>query len=54
MHRRFSGQQAGKIIRLEAARTREFSGNPLPAPRYDYNERLCRLNLSDSRLEAAR
>lgn len=54
VHHRFFDQQGGKIIWFEGTYTREFSGNPVPTPRYDYNQLLYRLDLSDPRLEAAR
>jgi hypothetical protein len=43
-------QQGGEIIYLEGTYTESFSGAPLATPRYDYNQILYRLNLSDARL----
>jgi hypothetical protein len=43
-------QQGGKVIYFEGTYTREFSGNPEATPRYDYNQIMYRLDLSDPRL----
>lgn len=38
------------ILLFEATYTKEFSGNPLATPRYDYNQILYRLDLNDPQL----
>ena len=43
-------QQGGKIIYFEGTFVNTFSGNPYPTPRYDYNQLLYRIDLSDPRL----
>jgi hypothetical protein len=40
----------GKTIYIEGTYTTLFSGNEHPTPRYDYNQMLYRLDLSDPRL----
>jgi hypothetical protein len=40
----------GKVIFFEGTYAATFSGNPDPTPRYDYNQILYKLDLSDSRL----
>ena len=42
------------MIYFEGTYTREFSGNPVATPRYDYNQLMYRLDLADPRLERAR
>lgn len=42
------------ILLFEGTYTREFSGNPVPTPRHNYNQILYRLDLDDPRLEPAR
>lgn len=49
----FFEEEGGKIIYFEGTYTAEFSGNKSPTPRYDYNQVMYRLNLSDQRLRAA-
>lgn len=44
----------GDYIHFEGTYTLEFSGNPLAPARYDYNQLMYRLNLSDPRLDAVR
>lgn len=41
------------VLLFEGTYTREFSGNPVPTPRYDYNQILYRLDLDDPRLKPA-
>jgi hypothetical protein len=53
-HHPFLDQQNGRLIYFEGTFTRTFSGNPLPVPRYEYNQLLYRLDLDDPRLKAAR
>ncbi len=43
-------QQGGRIIYFEGTYTTTFSGNTDPTPRYDYNQVMYRLDLSDRRL----
>jgi len=43
-------QDEGKIIYFEGTYTHTFSGNPVPTPKYDYNQMMYRLNLEDPRL----
>jgi hypothetical protein len=50
-HHPFFDQQGGKIIYFEGTYTTTFSGNDVPTPRYDYNQVMYRLDLSDPRLE---
>jgi hypothetical protein len=54
VHHPFLDIDGGRIIHLEGTYTAEFSGNPRPTPRYDYNQMLYRLDLADPRLDAAR
>ena len=46
----FLDQDSGRTIYIEGTYTAEFSGNPSPTPRYNYNQMLYRLDLADSRL----
>jgi hypothetical protein len=46
----FLDQDGGRIIYFEATYTRSFSGVEVPTPRYDYNQIMYRLDLSDPRL----
>jgi hypothetical protein len=43
-------QDGGRIIYFEGTFVTTFSGNPFPVPRYDYNQILYRLDVSDPRL----
>jgi hypothetical protein len=54
VHHPFLDDAGGRVIYFEGTYTAEFSGNPRPTPRYDYNQILYRLDLADPRLEAAR
>ncbi len=47
----FFDQEDGRIIYLQGTYTMEFSGNKNPTPRYDYNQIMYRLDLSDARLK---
>ncbi|GAB4467350.1 MAG: DUF4185 domain-containing protein [Armatimonadaceae bacterium] len=49
----FFDQQGGKMIYFEGTYTTMFSGNPTPTPRYEYNQLMYRLDLSDPRLKPA-
>jgi hypothetical protein len=46
----FFDQQGGRLIYLEGTYTMTFSGTKVPTPRYDYNQIMYRLDLSDERL----
>lgn len=43
-------EEGGRIIYFEGTYTHTFSGNPVQTPRYDYNQIMYRLDLSDPRL----
>ena len=43
-------KEGGRIIFFEGTYTTTFSGNPDPTPRYDYNQVMYQLDLSDPRL----
>ena len=43
-------KDGGRVIFFEGTYTQTFSGNPDPTPRYDYNQILYKLDLSDPRL----
>ena len=49
-HHPFFDQEGGRIIYFEGTYTKAFSGARVPTPRYDYNQIMYRLNLSDPRL----
>jgi hypothetical protein len=49
----FFDEQGGKIIYFEGTYTNRFSGNPCQTPRYEYNQIMYRLDLSDPRLKVA-
>ena len=53
VHHPFFDQQDGKVIYFEGTYTVAFSGNDHPTPRYDYNQIMYRLDLSDPRLGSA-
>jgi hypothetical protein len=53
-HHPFLDEDRGRVITFEGTYTRTFSGNPTPTPRYEYNQLMYRLDLSDERLKAAR
>ena len=50
MHHSFFDQEHGRIIYFEGTYTHAFSGNPETTARYDYNQIMYRLDLSDERL----
>ena len=54
VHHPFFDQQDGRYIYFEGTFTRTFSGNPVATQRYDYNQIMYRLDLSDPRLERCR
>lgn len=43
-------QQGGRVVYFEGTYVNTFSGNPEKTPRYDYNQIMYRLDLSDPRL----
>lgn len=43
-------QEGGRIIYFEGTFVTTFSGNPAPTPRYDYNQIMYRIDLSDPRM----
>jgi hypothetical protein len=45
-------QEGGRLIYFEGTYTETFSGNPVPTPRYDYNQLMYRLDLGDEKLSA--
>jgi hypothetical protein len=53
-HHAFFDENAGRTIYFEGTYTHTFSGNPIPIPRYDYNQMMYRLDLDDERLKAVR
>lgn len=53
-HHDFFDEDGGRLIYFEGTYTHTFSGNPVPTPRYDYNQIMYRLDLDDPRLAAAR
>lgn len=46
----FFDQEGGRVIYFEGTYASTFSGNDNPAPMYDYNQLMYRLDLSDPRL----
>ncbi|HEV8607017.1 MAG TPA: hypothetical protein VGQ99_16875 [Tepidisphaeraceae bacterium] len=46
----FFNQENGRLIYFEGTYTREFSDAPVATPRYNYNQLMYRLDLSDPRL----
>ncbi len=53
-HHPFFDQTGGRHIFFEGTYSETFSGNPVPTPRYDYNQMMYRLDLEDPRLIPAR
>jgi hypothetical protein len=49
-HHAFFDEQQGRVIYFEGTYSETFSGNPVPTPRYDYNQLMYRLDLDDPRL----
>lgn len=49
-HHPMFDQDGGRVIFFEGTYTHTFSGNPDRTPRYDYNQIMYRLDLSDARL----
>lgn len=52
VHHAFLDRDGGRIIYFEGTYASTFSGNPDQTPRYDYNQIMYRLDLSDARLKA--
>ncbi len=50
VHHPFFDQKGGRIIYFEGTYTQAFSAAKMPTPRYDYNQIMYRLDLSDPRL----
>ncbi len=50
----FFDQDGGKVIYFEGTYANTFSGNPVATPRYDYNQLMYRLDLSDPRLDVVK
>jgi len=50
VHHPFFDQDGGRLIYFEGTYANTFSGNPDQTPRYDYNQIMYRLDLSDRRL----
>lgn len=49
-HHAFLDQDGGRLIYFEGTYAQTFSGNPIATPRYDYNQVMYQLDLSDGRL----
>lgn len=49
-HHPFLDEDGGRLIHFQGTYTKEFSGTKAPTPRYDYNQVMYRLDLSDPRL----
>jgi hypothetical protein len=50
----FFDQEGGRLIYFEGTYANTFSGNPVMTPRYDYNQLMYRLDLSNPGLDAAK
>ena len=53
VHHDFLDRDGGRVIYFEGTYSLEFSGNPIAPARYDYNQLMYRLDLSDPRLHPA-
>jgi hypothetical protein len=53
-HQPLWDRDGGKTIFVEGTFTSDFSGNPFKTPRYDYNQVLYRIDVSEARLRAVR
>jgi hypothetical protein len=49
-HHPFLDKEGGRVIYFEGTYVNTFSGNPEKTPRYDYNQIMYKLDLSDDRL----
>jgi len=54
VHHDFFDEADGRLIYFEGTYASTFSGNPDATPRYDYNQIMYRLDLSDPRLKGVR
>jgi hypothetical protein len=52
VHHPFFDQAGGRLIHFEGTYVNTFSGNPDTTPRYDYNQIMYRLDLSDPQLHS--
>lgn len=46
VHHPFFDEEGGRVIYFEGTYTRDFSGNPVATPRYEYNQIMYRLDLA--------
>ena len=53
LHHPFLDQEGGRIIYFQGTYTQMFEGDVPKTPRYDYNQIMYRLDLSDERLRPA-
>ncbi len=53
-HHPYFDQEQGRVIYFEGTYTKMFTGNQDPTPRYEYNQIMYRLDLSDPRLDMKR
>jgi hypothetical protein len=53
LHHPYFDKDRGRIIFFEGTYCNTFSGNPYQTPRYDYNQMMYKLDLSDARLHAS-
>lgn len=51
VHHRSFDQEEGRVIYFEGTYVNTFSGNPIVTPRYNYNQIMYRLDLSEGRLK---
>ena len=51
VHHAFFDEDGGRLIYFEGTYAETFAGAPFPTPRYDYNQVMYRLDLSDPRLQ---
>ena len=54
VHHDFLDADGGRVIYFQGTYSLEFSGNPLAPARYDYNQVMYRLDLSDERLSGVK
>ena len=52
-HHSFLDAKGGRLIYFEGTYTHAFSGNPATTPRYEYNQVMYKLDISDPRLSPA-
>lgn len=53
IHHAGFNREGGRVVYFEGTYTKEFSGNPSPTPRYDYNQIMYRLDLNHPALKPA-